>query len=41
MENMNCSKRLGYLDIARGLAIILMVCGHCDTFGGGVYRKAY
>lgn len=24
-------KRLKFLDISRGIAIILMVCGHCDT----------
>ena len=24
-------ERFKFLDITRGLAIILMVCGHCDT----------
>jgi len=31
MENSN--KRINYIDIARGIAIILMVCGHADHLG--------
>ncbi len=35
----NNKKRMSFLDIARGIAIILMVCGHCETSGGGVIEK--